>query len=153
MTQKDSPMTMVLFNFGHFLGLAAFVAALAVELALFARRVDGRTARKLAMADLVYGLAAALVIATGLLKVFAGDKPAVYYGHNALFHIKLTLFVVIFLMSIYPTVHFIRSRRAADGDIVEYPALVGRLLKIEIVATVLLPLLAVMMSRGFGVGH
>lgn len=146
-------MTMVLFNFGHFLGLAVFLAALAVERALFARRVDGRTARKLALADLVYGLAAVLVIATGLLKVFAGDKPAAYYGHNPFFHVKLTVFLLIFLMSIYPTVHFLRYRRAADSDIVEYPALVGTLLKIEIVATALVPLLAVLMARGFGVGN
>ena len=146
-------MTMVLFNFGHYLGLAAFAAALAVELVLFSRRVGGRTARLLAMADLVYGLAAVLIIATGLLKVFAGDKPAVYYGHNMFFHIKLTLFVLIFLASIYPTTHFIRNRRAADSDVVEYPALVGRLLKVELVATALVPLLAVMMARGFGVGN
>jgi putative membrane protein len=146
-------MTMVLFNFGHYLGLAAFAAALAVELVLFSRRVGGRTARLLAMADLVYGLAAALIIATGLLKVFAGDKPAVYYGHNMFFHIKLTLFVLIFLASIYPTPHFIRNRRAADSDVVEYPALVGTLLKVELAATALVPLLAVMMARGFGVGN
>ncbi|MBK6733583.1 MAG: DUF2214 family protein [bacterium] len=146
-------MTMVLFNFGHYLGLAAFAAALAVELVLFSRRVGGRTARLLAMADLVYGLAAALIIATGLLKVFAGDKPAVYYGHNMFFHIKLTLFVLIFLASIYPTTHFIRNRRAADSDVVEYPGLVGTLLKVELAATALVPLLAVMMARGFGVGN
>ena len=145
-------MTMVLFNFGHFLGLATFLAALAVEWALFARRVDGRTARKLALADLAYGLAAVLVIGTGLLKVFAGDKPAVYYGHNPFFHVKLTVFVLIFLTSIYPTMQFIRYRRAADSDIIEYPAVVGTLLKIEIIATALLPLLAVLMARGFGTG-
>ena len=146
-------MTMVLFNFGHYLGLAAFAAALAVELVLFSRRVGGRTARLLAMADLVYGLAAALIIATGLLKVFAGDKPAVYYGHNMFFHIKLTLFVLIFLASIYPTTHFIRNRRAADSDVVEYPALVGTLLQVELAATALVPLLAVMMARGSGAGY
>lgn len=146
-------MTMVLFNFGHYLGLAAFAAALAVELALFSRRVDGRTARRLALTDLVYGMAAILIIGTGLLKVFAGDKPAVYYGHNMFFHIKLTLFALIFLASIYPTTHFIRNRRAIDSDIVEYPALVGTLLKVELAATALVPLLAVMMARGFGVGN
>ena len=145
-------MSMVLFNFGHFLGLGAFVAALAVELALFRRRVDGRTARLLALADLVYGLAAVLVIATGLLKLFAGDKPAAYYGHNAFFHIKLTVFLLIFLASIYPTMQFVRNRRAADGDVVEYPAVVGKLLKIELAAAALLPLLAVLMARGFGAG-
>lgn len=145
-------MTMVLFNYGHYLGLAAFTAALAVELTLFRRRVDGRTARRLAMADLVYGLAAALVIATGLLKLFAGDKPAAYYGHNAFFHVKLTVFLLIFLASVYPTVQFVRNRRAADGDVVEYPALIGTLLKVELAAAALLPLLAVLMARGFGAG-
>jgi putative membrane protein len=69
------------------------------------------------------------------------------------FHIKLTLFVLIFLASIYPTTHFIRNRRAADSDVVEYPALVGTLLKVELAATALVPLLAVMMARGFGVGN
>lgn len=146
-------MPIVLFNYGHFLGLALFAAALAVELALFARRVDGRTARRLALADLVYGLAAALIVATGLLKVFAGDKPASYYGHNPLFHVKLTLLLAVFLMSIFPTMQFIRYRRAADTDVVEYPALVGRLLRIELAVTALIPLLAVLMARGFGAAH
>ncbi len=143
-------MTMVLFNYGHYLGLALFASALAVELALHARRVDGRTARRLALADLVYGLAAVLVVGTGLLKVFAGDKPAGYYGHNPIFHVKLTLFVAVFLMSIYPSMQFIRYRRAADADVVEYPPLVGRLLRLELACTALLPLLAVLMARGFG---
>ncbi len=143
-------MPKVLIDYGHFLGLAAFVAALGLECALFARRVDGRTARRLAMADLVYGLAASLVIATGLLKVFAGDKPPAYYGHNPFFHVKLTVFALIFLASIYPTMRFLRHRRAIDSDVIEYPPLVGRLIRLELAAAALLPLLAVLMARGFG---
>lgn len=146
-------MPKVLIDYGHFLGLAAFVAALGFECALFARRVDGRTARRLALADLVYGLAAALVIATGLLKVFAGDKPAVYYGHNPFFHVKLTIFVLIFAASVYPTVRFLRHRRALDTDVIEYPPLVGRLIRLELLGAALLPLLAVLMARGFGAGR
>ena len=146
-------MPKVLIDYGHFLGLAVFVAALGFEWALFARRVDGRTARRLALADLVYGLAATLVIATGLLKVFVGDKPAAYYGHNPFFHVKLTIFVLIFAASVYPTVRFLRHRRALDSDVVEYPPLVGRLIRLELLGAALLPLLAVLMARGFGTGR
>ena len=143
-------MNYVLMDFGHYLGLAGLFAGLTMELVLFAPRVDGATARKLAVADIVYGLAALLVLVTGLLRLFAGDKPAAYFGHNFVFHIKVTLFVVVALLSIWPTTKFFRGRKAATGSEVEYPAAVGVLLKVEFALLLIIPLLAVMMSRGYG---
>jgi putative membrane protein len=145
-------MSMVLINYGHYLALAALFAGLAVELALFRPRVDGLTARKLALADSVYGSAALVILATGLLKVFMGDKPASYYGHNPLFHIKVTLYVVVFALAVFPAAQFLKRRRAAPGDTVEYPGVIGTLLKVELMIALLIPLLAVMMARGFGFG-
>ena len=143
-------MTTVLINYGHYLGLAGLFAGLAVELVLFKPRVDGASARRLATADTVYGLAALLVLVTGLLRLFAGDMPASYFGVNFIFHLKMTVFVVVVALSIWPAMKFFGGRRAADGAEYAYPPAVGVLLRIELVLLLLIPLLAVMMSRGFG---
>lgn len=143
-------MNQVLVNYLHYVGFAVLLAALAVELVLFRRRTDGTTARKLAMADACYGAAALFVLGSGLLKLFVFDKPAAYYGQNFLFHIKITLFVVVFLVSLYPTVKFIARRNAPPSEAVEYPALVGILLRLEIALLLVIPMLAVLMARGYG---
>jgi len=69
-------MTSIVTFYLHFLAFAILFAALAVELALFKTTVNGATARKLAKIDALYGFAAVLVIATGLLQVFEFGKPA-----------------------------------------------------------------------------
>jgi putative membrane protein len=143
-------MNQVLINYFHYVGFAVLLAALVVELVLFRTRTDGATARKLAAADAFYGTAFLFVLGSGLLKLFVYDKPASYYGQNFLFHIKLTLFVVIFLISIYPTVKFFARRRTPPAETVEYPRIVGVLLRVEIALLLIIPLLAVLMARGYG---
>jgi putative membrane protein len=143
-------MNQVLVNYLHYVGFAVLLAALVVELVLFRTRTEGATARKLALADAFYGTAALFVLGSGLLKLFVFDKPAAYYGQNFLFHIKITLFVVIFLISIYPTVKFITRRNTPPSQVVEYPALVGVLLRLEIALVLVIPMLAVLMARGYG---
>lgn len=145
-------MSLVLINYAHFLGLGGLFAALAAELALYRPRVGGEVARRLARIDALYGLSALTALGTGLLKVFAGDKPAAYFGANPLFHVKVTLFVVVLLLSIYPTVQFIRRRGAAVDAEVTYPASIGVLLRIQLALLLAMPLLAVLMARGYGYG-
>ncbi len=129
---------------------ALLFAALAVELALHKHHVDGHTARKLAVTDILYGVAALIVLTTGLLKVFYFDKPAAYYGHNFIFHIKLTVFALVFLMSLYPTIHFIKARKTRPDDTAIYPRAVGAILRVEMVLLLIIPLLGVMMAKGYG---
>jgi len=148
--RKKISMTTVLINYGHYLGLAGLFAGLALELALFRPRVDGAIARRLALADTLYGLAAVLVLVTGLLRLFAGDKPASYFGVNFIFHIKLTVFVVVAFMSIWPAMKFFGGRRAVDGVEHTFPSAVGILLRIELALLLLIPLLGTMVARGFG---
>ena len=145
-------MPLVLINYAHFLGLAGLFAALAVELAMFRPRVGGEVARRLARVDALYGLSALVALGTGLLKVFDGDKPAAYFGANPLFHVKVTLFVVVLLLSVYPTVQFIRRRRTAVEQEAIYPASIGVLLRIQLALLLAIPLLAVLMARGYGYG-
>lgn len=144
-------MSEVLVTYLHYVGFATLAAALALELALFRPSVSGAVARRLARVDGLYGLSALTVLATGLLRLLVYGKPASYFMKNGLFHVKLTLFVVALLLSVYPTIQFIRNRKAQDEGQVAYPASIGYLLKIQVMILLVIPMLAVMMARGYGV--
>jgi len=140
-------MNAVIAHYLHFLGFALLFAFLAVELTLFKPTMTAESARKLARIDIMYGLSALLVLVTGLLKMMSFGKGPEYYGHNFIFHIKLTLVVVIFLLSVFPTFRFIKAR---DGDPIVFPPVIGVLLKVQMAMLVAVPLLGVLMARGYG---
>ena len=87
-----------LFAFLHHLSAFTLVAALAVEFALVRDDLTLGSARKVLIADAVYGASAAILIVVGFLRVFYFEKGATYYFHTWTFIAKLTLFVVIGLV-------------------------------------------------------
>src|SRR5688500_11040710 len=95
-----------LFAFLHHVAAFALVAALVVEFALIKGEVTPANARKIALADLAFGISAGVVLMVGLLRVFYFEKGASYYFHSAPFIAKLSLFVIVALLSISPTVEF-----------------------------------------------
>lgn len=94
--------------FGHFLTFFALAAALVLELALITESMSVETAKRIQRADRVVGIAATLVLVFGLLRVFYFEKGSEYYFSNTLFLVKLGLFVIAALISLYPTIQFIR---------------------------------------------
>jgi putative membrane protein len=136
-----------LMAFLHHAAAFALVAALVVEFVLIRGELNAVTARKLARADMVYGLSAMTLLAIGLLRVFYFEKGASYYFHNAAFIAKLALFVLIALASIYPTVKFISWRKGIDAAAV--PA-IRRIIHLELVGVVLILLFAALMADGIG---
>lgn len=143
-------MPEAVINYLHFVAFAALASALTLELVLFRTKVSGAIARRLARIDAVYGATALVVLGSGLMKLLFFGKPAAYFMKNGLFHVKITLFVVVVLLSVYPTINFIKNRKAdGDGQVV-YPGVVGVLLKIQMFILLVIPLLAVLMARGYG---
>lgn len=143
----------VLFAFLHHLAAFALVAALAVEFVLIKQELTVATARKLAITDAVLGGAAGLLLLAGLARVFWFEKGAAYYFHNHAFLTKFSLFIVIGLLSIVPTVEFLSWRRALKQG--QTPAVEARKLKrlrmiihIELAAVVIILLCAAIMAKG-----
>lgn len=141
--------------FLHHLGAFTLAAALAVELALFRQQLTAPQARRLQRADLVLGLAATLVLVAGLLRVFYFEKGSDYYFSNGWFIAKLSLFVVVALISVYPTVSFLSWRKAlAQGlapEIPEHQARwIRRCLLLELHGLIVIILAAPLMARGVG---
>lgn len=102
-----------LLAIAHHLAAFAVVAALAVELALLRGPVDAAVARRLVRTDAVYGIAAAIVVAAGVLRAVYFEKGSDYYQHALPFLLKLALFALAGLVSIAPTRQFLAWRRQA----------------------------------------
>jgi putative membrane protein len=106
----------------HDLGLAVvhhvLVFGLAIMLAmeLAYLRADPVPVTRLAKLDGGYGAIAVLVLIVGVVRVIWGAKGWVAYEGNPWFWAKIATFTAIGLISILPTVRFIRWSRALKAD-------------------------------------
>ncbi len=99
----------------HHLLFFVIAGALAAELVLVGEPVTARNARRLALIDAHYGAAALGILAVGFIRAFYYEKGWTFYAHNPFFHAKVGVFLLVALLSIYPTVQFIRWRKAASA--------------------------------------
>jgi putative membrane protein len=141
----------ILLRYLHFISIFTIVGVLVSEHLLLKKTLTRAEIGRLARIDAVYGLAALTLITVGLT-LWLGEfgKPAVYYTKNWVFHTKLTLFLMIGILSIYPTVFFIRNRKGAQGELVAVPSSIFWVLRIELLLLAVIPLLAGLMARGVG---
>lgn len=142
--------------FLHHIAAFAFVAALVVELVLLRDELSLKTARKLPLVDLVAGASAGVVLIVGIVRVLYFEKGADYYLHSTPFLAKISLFVIIALLSIYPTIEFLTwIKPVREGKVPVLSDGKRRLLRAiihaELGGVVLLILCAALMARGVGV--
>ncbi len=102
----------------------------------------------------IFGAAAAVLV-TGFLRLVLGAKGPDFYLNSWPIYVKLALFLAVGLISVTPTLAFIRWRRALDHEAQwkvpeEERARMRRLIMIEVHLAALIPLIAVIMSRGLG---
>jgi putative membrane protein len=139
----------------HFAAIFLLVWFLAREWTLLGAGAEGLDARRLALADMGYGLASLGVLLTGVSRLAFGAKPLVFYLHNPVFHAKVGLFVLVGLLSIAPTRRILQWRRAVAQnagfrpDATQWRS-VRRFVLIELHLIALIPLLAVLMARAIG---
>jgi putative membrane protein len=133
----------------------ALVAALTVELVVIRLPLTAASARRILVADLIAGVAAGVVLAVGLLRVFFFEKGPAYYAASAPFIAKMVLFALVAALSIAPTLEFLSWRKsiaAGQVPVVAEPKLrlVRRLIHLELLGVVLILLAAALMARGVG---
>jgi putative membrane protein len=142
-----------LLAYAHFLAILTLVVFISSEAALCrVEWMNAKVVERLAVVDRIYGIAAGAVLLTGIARTWWGVKGAAWYWHQPLLHLKLGLFIAVGLMSIKPTIMFIRWRRqlAATGALpAEEEVRTARkwvMVQAHIVA--LIPLAAVFLARG-----
>jgi putative membrane protein len=139
----------------HWLAIFMMVVFLASEAALCrVEWLNARVVERLAKVDMIYGMSAVLVLLTGIARTYWGAKGMGWYWSNPLLHVKVTLFVVIGLLSIKPTIVFLRWRKAlrATGALPAEAEVrsTRRIVMIQAHLLPVIPLAAVFLARGFG---
>lgn len=139
----------------HILAILISVGALALERGLLRPEPGIQRARWLILADGVYGLAALATVLSGILLVLHYGPGMAYYTGNPLFWWKVGGFLAVALLSLGPTVVFLRwitplregippqlSRTGADR--------LSWILNLQLGGIAVLPLLATLVTRGVG---
>lgn len=139
----------------HHLFAFGLVAMIVSQSVLLSRGVDAATLRRLSGVDRGLGMIATLLLVVGLLRVFHGVKGADFYLHNPWFHAKLGAFVLAALLSILPTIRFVRWRKALKADPAFAPpaneiAAIRRFVRIELALIVVILVAAAGMARHGG---
>lgn len=136
----------------HFLGIFAIVGALTIEHLLLKPQLTRAELRRLSIIDGIYGAGAIVAVAAGLTLWFGGiGKPTEFYSKNFVLHTKVTLVVIMGILSAFPTIFFLKNRKGASPEeLVDVPKRIKMLVRIQLVLLLLIPLLATLMAKGVG---
>lgn len=140
----------------HYLSLGVIFAALAIEYFTLKEDLEAKEAWRILWADSAYGIAAVTILVTGLLRVFYYGKGTAYYTAMTTFWLKVGLFLVVGMVSLYPTFSFLLWLKSLIGEkpaervkVLQYRRLKG-IIVFELIGFSIIPLLASMMARGIG---
>jgi len=137
----------------HYLGLMLSFTSLIVEFFYFKKDISVKEAKIVGIADGVYGMAATTILITGILRVMYFGKGSEYYLHNPFFWVKITLFIIVGLLSLYPTITFIfwwiKDLMKDKAPIIKNHQfqIISLSIKGELIGFILIPLMAAIMAR------
>ena len=85
----------------HLLAILTFVVFLSSQAALCRSEwMSAAVVQRLARLDMIYGLAVVFLVLTGIARLVWGVKGMSWYVSQPLFHLKMTLFVLILLVGV-----------------------------------------------------
>ena len=147
--------TSALFAFLHFLAVFGVFATLFLEWQTMSSAPTHGEALRIQRCDRWYGQFAMLLVVVGLLRVYFFEKGKAFYFGNPVFNAKMTLFVLVGLVSIYPTMRFIawgKLTRQGQVPVVSAPELhrLRQALGAELVLLAGIVLCASLMAKGLG---
>jgi len=147
--------TSAVFAFLHFVAVFGVVATVFLEWQTMSPSPSRAEALRLQRCDRWYGLFALMLVVVGLLRVYGFEKGSAFYFGNPFFNAKMALFVLVGLVSIYPTMRFIKWRaqtRQGAAPVVsatEYRRIMMSL-RAELLLLLATALCASLMARGVG---
>ena len=88
---------------------------------------------RIARVDIWYGVLAAAIVVVGFCRAIFAAKGWAYYSHNAFFWAKIGTFLLVAVLSVPPTIQFIKWQRAGETPSGRYVGRVQRFLYSELV--------------------
>ena len=135
---------------GHHLLIFGLFGVLFAELVVVRKGVTQEAVARIAAVDLWYGILAGLNLIVGFSRAVFAAKGWAYYSHNSFFLAKMVTFALVGVLSIPPTMAFIRWRRATEAPTDAQVRRVRLFLLAEVHLFLLLPIFAAAMARGYG---
>ena len=139
----------------HYTAIFVLFSFMVAEVMLVRGTLDLERVLLLGRCDIWYFGAAGAALLTGFLRLGLGAKGASFYTDHWPLYVKIGLFVAVGLLSVKPTQAFIRWKRMMEKDAAwQVPEAerrsVRRALMLSIHLAALIPVFAVVMSRGLG---
>jgi putative membrane protein len=142
----------VLASIHHVLVFSLF-AIITMELMLAKPGIDASGIGRLARVDGLYGLFSMLILIVGFSRAIWGLKGWDYYAGNHLFWTKVGAFLLVGLLSIKPTIAYLKWNKAAKANPVDLPSdeevrANRKWLRMETTVLIFIPIIAAALARG-----
>jgi putative membrane protein len=142
-----------LVAFLHHLIAFALVTTVLLQNIILRNKVDQKSINQLRMIDAIYGISAALILVVGFLRVYYFEKGSAYYFSSNAFILKMIFFVIVGLLSIFPTLRISKWSKEFKRDthfILELKSYqkIKLVKRIELCLLFFIPLFAALMARG-----
>jgi putative membrane protein len=148
-------MSSAFMAFMHHLFAFTLVACVVYEFIAFRKGMTVEEARRIQRTDLMYGISAGMLLVVGLLRVYFFEKGPAFYSQSPFFWMKMAAFVVVGLLSIDPTIRYIRWNRTLKEN--KAPEISDKefrrtrlLLTLEVIGLAVIMFAAAFMARGIG---
>lgn len=141
----------IIIRYIHFLGILIVFGMVVAELLLIKPELKRVEIQRIFRLDGIYGFFSLVVVSAGLY-LWLGNigKPAEFYSKNPVMHIKVGLFILVGVLSIWPTVFYFKNRKGPSDEKVNVPPFIKRVVRLELIILLLIPLLAALMAQGRG---
>tara|TARA_Y100000589_G_scaffold19812_1_gene16431 strand:- start:809 stop:1303 length:495 start_codon:yes stop_codon:yes gene_type:complete len=139
----------------HYLGIIICFGALTFERIFLKINLSKNEFISIIIADIIYGIAGLAILVTGILRVKYYGQGGEFYTNNPLFWIKVSLYIVVGLISLYPTTTYILWAIPLSKNKLPVISenLVNRfklIVMTELIGFAIIPFFATLMSRGIG---
>ena len=141
----------------HYLGIILCFGALLFERLTLKVDLNRNQTISMIIADVIYGLAGVAILVTGILRVKYFGQGSEFYTSNPVFWIKVSLYIFVGLLSLYPTITYVLWAIPISKN--KLPNISESLVKrfkliitFELLGFSTIPLIATLMSRGVGLG-
>ncbi|PCK32847.1 DUF2214 family protein [Pseudoalteromonas piscicida] len=142
-------MEEIVVRYIHFIGILFLASTLAIENVLLSKSMSNQGIKRLAVIDGLYGVSALVTLGAGLTLWLVVGKPSEFYTKNPIFHAKVGLFLLVGLLSIIPTVFLLKHRNTTAANL-SVPQRIIVIKRVEMLLLLVLPLLATLIARGYG---
>ena len=139
----------------HYLCIILCFGALMFERLVLKQNLSKNETISIIIADVIYGIAGLAILITGILRVKYYGQGGEFYTGNPIFWIKVSLYILVGLISLYPTITYILWAIPLSRN--KLPVISENLVKrfkllitTELVGFAVIPFFATLMARGIG---